>query len=63
MPPPKKGEPGYAKHREQYNERRRKRQEDPDYMARYLARKRASDQRVRARRNAEQLEIRYGEEG
>ena len=30
MPPPKRGEPGYAEYREQYNERRRKRLEDPD---------------------------------
>jgi hypothetical protein len=38
MPPPKRGEPGYAEYREQYNERRRKRLEDPEHRARYSAR-------------------------
>lgn len=57
MPPPKKGEPGYEKYREEYNARRRKRREDPEYRARYSARMRAQ----RARRRAEESERRYGE--
>jgi hypothetical protein len=48
MPPPKRGEPGYAEYREQYNERRRKRLEDPEYRARYSARKMAQTARRKA---------------
>lgn len=48
MPPPKRGEPGYAEYREQYNERRRKRLEDPEYRARYSARKIAQTARRKA---------------
>jgi hypothetical protein len=63
MPPPKKGDPGYAEYREAYNARRDRRMQDPDYKAETIARQRASKARLKARRKAEQLEIRYDEEG
>ncbi len=59
MPPPKKGEPGYAEYREAYNARRRKRREDPEYRARYSARQKAQA----ARRKQEEWERRYGKDG
>ena len=63
MPPPRRGDPGYAEYRKAYNERRRRRLSDPDYKAETIARQRASKARLRARRKAEQLEIPYDEEG
>lgn len=38
MPPPKKGEPGYVEFRQAYNDRRRRRRQDPEYRARELER-------------------------
>lgn len=63
MPPPRKGDPGYAEYRKAYNERRRRRLQDPDFKAKEVARQRASKARLKARRKAEQLEIHYDEEG
>jgi hypothetical protein len=61
MPPPRKGEPGYAEYRQEYNERRRRRLLDPDYKAKEVARQRASKARLKALRRAQQLEIPYDE--
>lgn len=58
MPPPKKGDPGYAEYRDAYNARRRKRRADPEYVARQRDRMRAQD----ARRKAAEWERRHGEE-
>lgn len=62
MPPPRKGEPGYAEYRKAYNERRHRRLLDPDYRAETTARQRASKARLKAQRKAQQLEIPYDEE-
>lgn len=59
MPPPKKGEPGYADYRKAFNERRRRRLQDPAFKAKEVARQKASKARLRERRKAEQLEIPY----
>lgn len=59
MPPPKKGEPGYAEYRQAYNERRRRRLQDPDFKAKEVARQKASKARLRERRKAQQMEIPY----
>lgn len=57
MPPPKKGEVGYAEFRAAYNARRRRRREDPDYRARAYERRKAQ----KARRK--ELEKQHGKEG
>lgn len=47
---PKKGDPGYEEYRKAYNERRNRRRQDPEYVARFNARKR---KQYRRRKEAE----------
>jgi hypothetical protein len=62
MPNPKKGEPGYDAYLKGFNERRRRRMQDPDYKAKTIARQRASKARLKALRAGQQLEIDYDDE-
>lgn len=63
MPPPKKGDPKYPEYLKGFNERRRKRRENPEYKAKEVARQRASRQRRREQQKAAEWERRYGKEG
>lgn len=59
---PARDDPDYRKKVDAYNERRRKRREDPAYKANEVARQRASQARLKERRKAEEWERRHGEE-
>ena len=58
MPWPAKDDPHYQAYKDAYNERRRKRRSDPEYMAR--SRERWAAQKER--RKAEEMERRYGKD-
>ncbi|SKI02257.1 hypothetical protein [Mycobacteroides abscessus] len=63
MPPPKKGDPGYEKYLGEFNERRRRRRQDPDYKAKETARQKASKARLAERRKQDEWERRHGKDG
>lgn len=54
MPHPRKGEPGYEEYREAYNARRRKRRENPEYVAKQNERWADQEKRRKANRTPEQ---------
>ena len=49
---PPKDDPKYDQRREAYNERRRRRREDPDYKANETARQLASKARLKSKRES-----------
>lgn len=60
---PARDDPEYQQWVDAYNERRRRRREDPEYKANESARQRASKARLAEQRKQKEWERRHGKEG